>query len=235
MHINTQKKPVQYLSGVERFRSHTPMSIRGASTDLEGILHRFVPEKALGEVCTMLREHPHHLEITPGRSSKYGDFSIDHPSGRPRISVNGNLNPYSFLITLTHELAHLLTWKQYKDSVKPHGAEWKNAFRQTLGPFLNKDIFPPDVERAVMRYLHNPAASTCSDTHLASVLSRYDRNSNPDVKLISEIPIHTRFVYGRDQRVFVKGEQLRKRYQCRCERTKAIYLFSPIAKIKVLN
>ena len=38
-----------------------------------------------------------------------------------RISVNGNLNKYSFLITLIHELAHLLTFTQYKNRVDPHG------------------------------------------------------------------------------------------------------------------
>jgi SprT protein len=204
------------------------------STDLEGALGRFVPEGALEKVCEMLRQYPHHLEITPARSSKYGDFSIDYPSGEPRISVNGNLNPYSFLITLTHELAHLLTWLEHRDAVKPHGPEWKKAFRFTLGPFLNQSVFPDDVERALHRYLHNPAASTCSDTHLAAVLSRYDRNSHPDVKLLQEVPANARFMYGRDKRVFIKGEQLRKRYQCRCESTKAVYLFSPIAKIRVI-
>jgi len=210
------------------------MSYSRRSTDLEGALARFVPERALAPVCDMLRAHPHHLEITPARSSKYGDFSIDHPSGTPRISVNGNLNPYAFLITLTHELAHLLTWKAHRDAVKPHGAEWKTAFRVTLSPFLNKEIFPEDVERALVRYLHNPAASTCSDTHLALVLSRHDRNSNPDVVLLGDAPANIRFMYGRDKRVFIKGEQLRKRYQCQCERTRAIYLFSPIAKVRII-
>jgi len=226
---------VQYLPNLEGFCSTAQMTALRASTDLEGVLGRFLPEASLEAACRMLREHPHHLEITPGRSSKYGDFSIDYPSGRPKITVNGTLNPYLFLITLMHELAHLLTWKDHGDRVKPHGAEWKQSFRTTLGPFLGSSVFPEDVERAVIRYLHNPAASTCSDTHLAAVLTRYDRNSHPDVKLISEIPIHTRFIYGRDSRVFVKGAQLRKRYQCRCERTQALYLFSPITKIRVIS
>ncbi len=185
--------------------------------------------------CELLRKYPHHLEITPARSSKYGDFSIDHPTGRPRISVNGNLNPYSFLITLMHELAHLITYLEHRDNVKPHGIEWKNSFKTTLGPFLNRGVFPDDIEKAVRRYLSNPAASTCTDTHLSSVLARYDKNSNPNVCLLSEIPVHSRFLYGRDRRVFVKGERLRKRYQCRCERTKALYLFSPLTKILLIK
>jgi len=220
---------------MERFRGNSLVKKTSRSTDLEGVLARFVPEGALPMLCDQLRQHPHHLEITPARVSKYGDFSIDCPSGQPRISVNGNLNSYAFLITLTHELAHLLTWLAHRDNVKPHGKEWKQHFRLTLGPYLNKKIFPEDVEKALMSYLSNPAASTCSDMNLALVLTRYDKHSHPDIKVLEEVPMHSRFAYGRDHRIFIKGPRVRTRYQCSCERTKAVYLFSPIAKIKVLN
>lgn len=212
-----------------------PVKTFRQSTELESALARFLPEGALGPACEMLRRHPHHLEITPARSSKYGDFSIDHPSGRPRISVNGNLNPFAFLITLTHEVAHLLTWLEHRDNVKPHGPEWKEHFRRTLGPFLQLEIFPDDISRAVRNYLSNPAASTCSDEHLSAVLARYDRVSHPDVRLLRDIPEHSRFIYGRDRRIFIKGARLRKRFQCRCERTRDVYLFSPLTRILVVS
>jgi SprT protein len=227
------QEQVQYLPQVGRPDCCQAVSHLRKSTDLEGALSRFLPQGALELTCEMLRRNPHHLEITPARSTKYGDFSIDHPSGKPRISVNGNLNPYAFLITLMHELAHLLTWQEAGDKVKPHGAEWKQHFRTTLGPFLNLGIFPDDIARAISLYLANPAASTCSDEHLSSVLVRYDRTTHPNVRLLKDIPQHSRFMYGRDRRVFIKGERLRKRYQCRCEATRDIYLFSPITKILV--
>src|SRR5690606_13417989 len=112
-------------------------------------------------------------------------------------------NPYAFLITLMHELAHLITWVKYKDTVKPHGQEWKSEFKQTLGPFLRRNVFPEDVARAVQNYLANPAAATCRDIHLSKALARYDRNNHPDVKLLDDVPLHGRFVYGRDRRVFI--------------------------------
>ncbi len=201
------------------------------STDLENALERFLPQGSVELACDMLRAHPHHLTITPPRSTKLGDFTADPRGKRHEISVNGNLNQYSFLITLMHELAHLITFLQHKDSVKPHGLEWKNNFKKTLGPFLKKEIFPHDVERALENYLANPAAATCSDIHLSKVLTKYDRNSNPNVVLLDDIPSGAHFVYGREKRKFVKGVRQRTRYLCREVSTGHQYLFNPLVKV----
>lgn len=176
------------------------------STDLENALKRFLPESALVRACEMLRVYPHHLIITEPRSTKLGDFTADLKGKRHQLSVNGNLNQYAFLITLMHELAHLITFVEHRDNVKPHGMEWKNNFKKTLGPFLTEEIFPEDVAHAVKKYLSNPAAATCSDIQLSKVLARYDRTSHPNIKLLDDIPARSRFAYGRDKRVFVKGE-----------------------------
>jgi SprT protein len=140
-----------------------------------------------------------------------------------------------FLITLMHELAHLITYVQHKHSVKPHGQEWKDNFKRTLGPFLHKEIFPHDIEAAVIRYLTNPAAATCSDIPLSKVLAKYDRNSNPDVMLIDDLPPHARFMYGRERRIFIKGAKNRTRYKCKEEKTGHEYLFNPLVKVKLLK
>jgi SprT protein len=201
------------------------------STDLESALKPFLPENSLELVCEKLREYPHHLTITRPRATKLGDFTADPKGRRHVLTVNGNLNPYAFLITLMHELAHLITWVKYKNTVKPHGQEWKSEFKQTLGPFLRRNVFPEDVARAVQNYLANPAAATCRDIHLSKALARYDRNNHPDVKLLDDVPLHGRFVYGRDRRVFIKGERLRTNYRCFEEKTHYEYWFSPLTKI----
>lgn len=205
------------------------------TTDLENALRPFLPEAALELACEMLRKHPHHLEITPPRASKLGDFTPDPRHGRHVLTVNGNLNSYAFLITLMHELAHLICYVNHRDRVKPHGQEWKSYFKQTLGPFLRRNVFPDDVAHAIGAYLTNPGASTCTDINLSKTLARYDKTSHPDIKLLDDIPMHARFVYGRDHRVFVKGERLRTRYRCIEEKTKYEYLFSPLVKIKHLK
>lgn len=186
-------------------------------------------------MCEKLREFPHHLIITPPRSTKLGDFTAD-PKGRNHtITVNGNLNQYAFLITLMHELAHLITYINHRDKVRPHGHEWKSDFKKTLGPFLRRKVFPEDVALAVQGYLANPGAATCSDIHLSKVLARYDKNSHPNVKLLDDIPKNARFAYGKDRRIFVKGDRIRTRYRCIEEKTKHEYLFSPLVKILELN
>jgi hypothetical protein len=205
------------------------------STNLEAALKAFLPEEALSLACDKLREYPHHLVITEPRSTKLGDFTADPRSGRHVLTVNGNLNKYAFLITLMHELAHLVTYLNHRDRVKPHGAEWKGYFKQTLGPFLRRNVFPDDVAKAISSYLANPAASTCADITLSKALARYDKKSHPDIRLLDDIPQNARFIYGRDHRVFIKGERLRTRYRCFEESTKHEYLFNPLVKIRHLK
>src|SRR4051812_26973172 len=114
------------------------------------LLERFLPEGSFELVAPFFKSHTIHLTLTHERKSVLGDYK--HPfQGNPyhRISVNVNLNPYSFLITLLHELAHLLVYVHFKNNVSPHGKEWKTQFRHILIPFIGKGFFPRDVEKAL--------------------------------------------------------------------------------------
>ena len=103
------------------------------STNLESALRPFLPEGSVDLVCEKLRAYPHHLVITPPRSTKLGDFKADSRTGKMELTVNGNLNPFAFLVTLMHELAHLITHIEHGWNVKPHGTEWKSAFIMMRG------------------------------------------------------------------------------------------------------
>jgi hypothetical protein len=201
------------------------------STDLEKALERFLPPAALEKACAMLRAYPHHLIISQPRSTKHGDFRTGHRGDRHEITVNGNLNNYAFLITLMHELAHLVAHVKFGGRIQPHGAEWKQCFRETLTPFVGADVFPPDVDLAVKIYLRDPGATTHSDFNLAKALSRYDKHSS-NVVILDDLPMGALFEYGKDRKLFKKGPQLRKRYECKEQNTGAIYLFDPLAKVK---
>jgi len=202
-----------------------------ASTDLESALSRFIPANAVPLACSLLRQHPHHINITPPRSTKHGDFSVRPDREKHQITVNGNLNPYAFLITLMHELAHLITYNQFKNNVKPHGEEWKTNFKKTLGPFLQIGVFPSDVQHAVHHYLSNPDAATCSNVPLSLVLARYDRHQNPNVTLLEALTDGTHFYYGKDKKEFVRLHKNRKRILCKEIATRLDYLFSPVTKV----
>lgn len=177
-----------------------------------------------------LQESKVVLTITRPRSTKYGDYRPPRPGQAypHRISVNGNLNPYAFLLTLVHEIAHLYTHKAYERRAKPHGLEWKSYFRQLLQPFLNQGVFPHNVEVALLKSINNLSATSCTDPALHLALQSH--NAVPDKGvLITELSQGDQFWYN--NRVFRMEGQLRKRYKCTELATNRPYLFSPIALI----
>jgi len=193
------------------------------------IIHKYIPENAIDLVEGLLREYHFYLIIKNKRKTKHGDFR-PLPNGRMQITINNDVNKYRFLITLVHEIAHLVTHKKHK-RVKPHGLEWKMSFQHLMLGFLKPDIFPNDILPILANYMRNPKASTDSDIHLSFALKQYDEKS--DKNYIFEIPLHAKFVHN--NRIFVKGEKRRIRYKCMELRTKKEYLFHPTAEVDLIN
>ena len=196
-------------------------------------LRRFIPEPAVLKVLEYLRQYNVHLTITQERKTVLGDYRHATQYKTHRISVNGNLNKYAFLITLVHELAHLVTFTQYANRVQAHGKEWKTLYAVLLSEFLKEAIFPADIREAIRQSMHDLPASSCADEGLMRVLRRYDRNNNGMV-LIEEVPEGQLFDIG-EGRIFKKGKKLRKRYQCLEVKTGKMYLFSPIYEVKLAS
>jgi SprT protein len=82
-------------------------------------LAEYLPERALEPVLDLLNTYKIHLTITKHRNTLLGDYRHAIGDMHHRISVNGNLNKYAFLITLLHEIAHLITFDQYVGKVAP--------------------------------------------------------------------------------------------------------------------
>lgn len=196
-------------------------------------LRRFIPEPAVLKVLEYLRQYNVHLTITQERKTVLGDYRHATQYKTHRISVNGTLNKYAFLITLVHELAHLVTFTQYANRVQAHGKEWKTLYAVLLSEFLKEGIFPADITEAIRQSMHDLPASSCADEGLMRVLRRYDRNNNGMV-LIEEVPEGQLFDIG-EGRIFKKGKKLRKRYQCLELKTGKMYLFSPIYEVKLAS
>jgi hypothetical protein len=193
-------------------------------------IKRYIPDKAAQLVLDYLNLHKVHLTITKERKSVLGDYRHATTYNNHRISVNGTLNKYSFLITLIHELAHLITFTQYKNRVDPHGKEWKRIYGVLLKDFLHPEIFPPDLLYFLNDSLHNLPASSCSDEKLMRVLKKYDKGNG--LVLVEQIDEGKLFDAGKGK-LFRKGKKLRKRYQCIEMATGKLYLFSPIYEVKV--
>jgi hypothetical protein len=192
----------------------------------------YLPPNSFEHVVQYLHQFKVHLTITRERKSVLGNYRNATRSSNHRISINGNLNPYSFLITLLHELAHLLTYEQYGNRVQAHGKEWKQLYAQLLAIFLTKNIFPKEIVNALQKSLHNPAASSCAEDDLMRVLRMYDKKAS-DTILIEELALQDLFT-TKDGRTFERGEKLRKRYRCKEIKTGLLYLFSPVYEVKKL-
>jgi SprT protein len=193
-------------------------------------LRQFIPDPSAPLILEYLEHYKVHLTITRERKSVLGDYRHATQSSNHRISVNGNLNKFSFLITLIHELAHLVTFMEYGNRVQSHGKEWKQVYRKMLEEFLKLKVFPGDILAALKKNLHDLPASSCADENLMRILKKYDRNPG-SLSLVEQIAEGANFTLD-DGRVFRKGKKLRKRFQCVELSTGKLYLFSPIYEVK---
>ena len=195
-----------------------------------GQLQDYLPPGTYEPVLSYLRQYKVHLTVARERKSVLGDYRHSTHHANHRISVNGNLNPYSFLITLLHELAHLLTFEQFGNQVLSHGREWKAVYVKILDQFLQHRVFPGDIETELLRSLKNPAATTCAEDGLLRVLRKYDSKES-DNRLVEEIETNKLF-RTHDGRVFKKEGKLRKRFKCIEIKTGRVYLFSPVYEVQ---
>lgn len=201
-------------------------------TDNFNILNDYVPKESLPILNKWFQQRPFELKITKKRATKYGDFRASLKGENPRISVNSNLNQYAFLITLTHEFAHLLVWYNHKHKAKAHGIEWKNEFKKLMSILLQKDLFPSELKDVLEKHMKNPPASSARDIKLIRELKKYDNPS--DFVILSDIPEGTKFTLN-NKRIFVKGKKQRTRYFCEEVNTKKKYLVNGVADVIIVE
>ncbi len=195
-------------------------------------LQDYLPPGTYEPVLHYLRHFKVHLTVARERKSVLGDYRHRTHHTNHRISVNGNLNKFAFLITLLHELAHLLCFEQFGNKVMAHGKEWKNIYGQLLDQFLQHHVFPPDIEKELLQSLKNPAASSCTEDGLLRVLRKYDAKESHH-RLLEELATGIAFRIH-DGRIFQKGEKMRKRFKCVEMATGRVYLFSPVYEVELV-
>jgi hypothetical protein len=194
------------------------------------ILGKYIPQASIASVFQLITAHNIHLKIVNERVTRHGDYR-KMSNGQHQITVNSNLNIFRFLITLIHEIAHLIAFKKYGNSIKPHGIEWKRTFQQLMLPYLRPEIFPNNLLPFLAIHFKNPKASSDTDTNLSLALKEYDAPN--DKNYVFEIPLGSRFrIYN--GKIFKRGQRRVKRFECIEISTGKVYLFNPNAEVELL-
>jgi SprT protein len=200
---------------------------------LRASLAHYVPADAVDTVVEWIRAYRISVRIKKSRASKYGDYRSPRDGRGHQITINHDLNPYAFLLTFTHEVAHLTCYIKHGSRVYPHGEEWKREFRYLLKGFVERKIFPEDVSHAITRYLVDPAASSCTDVHLQKTLRKYNPVQDGWMH-VEDIPEQTPFELKNGKR-FVKHSKLRKNYVCFEIDTHHKYFIPPLLEAKLVR
>jgi SprT protein len=190
-------------------------------------IKNYVPIASFDQLSEYLSQWQVNLIITRKRHTKHGDFRA-LPKGGHQITVNEMPNPYRFLITTLHEIAHLVAFKDFGPRIKPHGKEWKQVFKKIMLPFLVPEIFPDELLRVLQLHFRNPKASSDTDTQLAVVLNKFDPANEKNY--IFELESGSVFEIHNGRR-FIRGKKRTKRSECREVEGKRLYLFSPHAQV----
>lgn len=194
-------------------------------------LLNYLPENAQSDISRLLDSEGLIVKIKRERRTKHGDYRSLH-NGKHQITINANLNPFRFLITLVHEIAHFEAYKKFGYSIKPHGKEWKRTFQYLMLPFLRPDIFPNDILPLLAKHFLNPKASSDTDTQLALALKQFDEDGHKTY--VFELTLGQRFsIYN--GKIFERGLKRRKRIECRELKTGKIYLFNPNVEVDKLQ
>ena len=187
----------------------------------------FVPEEARIQVKQLIETSKLRIKITKKRQTKHGDFRKMH-NGTSLITLNITPNPYRFLITLLHELAHFKVSQATHYRIRPHGKEWKSAYKNLVLEFLNPSIFPEPLCSLFAAHMINPKASTDRDFALVMALKKYDPPSKTTP--LFELADGQQFQLE-NGREFVKIKKRRIRFECEERVSGRVYLFSPHAEV----
>ena len=165
--------------------------------------------------------HPFHFKVTRTRATKAGDFFCASVDSTPRITVNHDLNPFLFLITYIHEVAHLRVFFEGNRRADPHGGEWKNCFRMLMQPVLTQGVFPEPLLSVLVEHLKNPKASSFTDVALTRALRNHDHQAYAMIT-VSELAEGSLFELS--GKYFRKGKLKRTRFICQDVKSKRHYL-----------
>ena len=192
------------------------------------VLEKFLPENALPYLKIWFGSYPCHLKITKNRNSKLGDYR-KLPDKSHQITVNGTLEPQLFFFVLTHELAHLIAFEKYGRRISPHGAEWKQTFREMLLESLT--VYAEDLRPIIQKFSKSPKANFMASPDLVKYFHRPEEDD--EQTFIENLKKGELFEYKKE--IFVIEETTKKRYLCRNLKSGLKYKVNTLARVRKID
>lgn len=193
----------------------------------------FLPSQSSDYVFSVIAgiSVPFKIEIKKQRKTCYGDYRR-YSNGNHKISLNNNLKPEVFLLTLLHEIAHLVTFLKYGRTIKPHGIEWKLNYKMLMLPLINDCVFNTKLLPLIANHFKNPKASIDSNHQLSLLLK--GEILNPSKKFVFQIENGSIFTVDK-KRKFVKEGKKTKRVVCKDLESGKRYLFHPNIEVELVK
>ena len=192
-------------------------------------LNPFIPENSLVFIEKWLKPYSFIIKIKRERRNKLGDYRKPLANHPHVISVNNNMSKELCLLTLTHEIAHLIAFDLNKTKrILAHGLEWKRVFSDMILDTIQ--LYPNELQVLLKKYAQNPKAGFFSDKNLAHYFLQLD---NPEVLTLKDIEEGKEFILR--NKIFIKGKKNKIRYICQEKLTGKKYLISPVAPIQIEN
>ena len=207
---------------------------------MTNVFSTHLPPKAVDYCQHLWQQYGFHLHIAKPRRTRLGDFRV-LPGRQTKITVNANLNPYAFLITYVHEVAHADVYAQYgmqrKNSpLKPHGKAWQLAFQRLMLPLLTETVFPDAILTPLRQYLNRPAATTYASPALMLAIRQFDGDKPTgqpaNKRLLRDLPEGS--VFQLSQKLYVRGTLRRTRIVCKESVTGKSYAILAHALVTVM-
>ena len=217
------------------FLKKKPVSkLKPSSVKFESLLQMKIPNAAVPYVLELWTQNPFNFTVSRSRKTCLGNYR--YKQNQHHISVNGDSNPYSFLVTLIHEIAHqhvTMKMKLFRKRPAPHGIEWKTTFSKLMEPLLIEEVFPTDILRVLKKHMINPAASSTKDPELVKVLGIFGKEESSDGSILSEIPTGKVFVFNNKK--YRKIENRRTRTLVECTVSNKKYTIASYAPIQIVE
>jgi SprT protein len=192
-----------------------------------------IPLDAVDYSVNLWSLYPFNFAVAGSRKSCLGNYC--YKQNQHYITVNGDSNPFSFLITLIHEIAHqhvTIKYKLKRKKVLPHGQEWKDTFRDLMMPLVTTEVFPIEIKEILHLHMQNPAASSTKDPALVKVLIKHSVGNSSDAIFLESIDSGQIFLFN--SKKYKKIETRRTRTLVELVSTRKKYTIASHVEVQIL-